>query len=193
MLCRIKIFWLKNEIFPSVVVEIRGQKRDEKNFKYWKICIFTGPPFFKGLFILCVHCSCLQTHQKRASDPITDGCEPPCGCRELNSGPLEEQSVLLTTEPSLQPPGVVFINHCVKHLKQHIPTHVFRDFGAWFGGYRVFRLIASHDYHSDRHGVGRAAHFTVARTHNSFQSTFKRPTSPTWAPPPLLAITLWIH
>ena len=22
----------------------------------------------------------LVTHQKRASDPITDGCEPPCGC-----------------------------------------------------------------------------------------------------------------
>jgi hypothetical protein len=34
-------------------------------------------------------------------DPITDGCEPPCGCWELNSGPLEEQSVLLTAEPSL--------------------------------------------------------------------------------------------
>jgi hypothetical protein len=29
-------------------------------------------------------------------------CESPCGCQELNSGPLEEQSVLLTTEPSLQ-------------------------------------------------------------------------------------------
>jgi hypothetical protein len=29
------------------------------------------------------------------------GEEPPCGCCELNSGPLEEQSVLLTTEPSL--------------------------------------------------------------------------------------------
>jgi hypothetical protein len=42
-------------------------------------------------------------HQKRASDLITDGCEPPCGCWDLNSGPLEEQSVLLTTEPSLQP------------------------------------------------------------------------------------------
>jgi hypothetical protein len=51
-----------------------------------------------------VHCCCLQTHQKRASDPITDGCEPPCGCWELNPGPLEEQSVLLTTEPSRQPP-----------------------------------------------------------------------------------------
>ena len=42
--------------------------------------------------------------QKRAPDLITDGCEPPCGCRELNSGPLEEQAMLLTTEPSLQPP-----------------------------------------------------------------------------------------
>jgi hypothetical protein len=40
---------------------------------------------------------------ERVSDSITDGCEPPCGCWELNSGPLEEQSVLLTAEPSLQP------------------------------------------------------------------------------------------
>jgi hypothetical protein len=36
-------------------------------------------------------------------DPITNGCEPPCGCWELNLSPLEEQSVLLTTEPPLQP------------------------------------------------------------------------------------------
>ena len=43
-----------------------------------------------------------DTHSKSASDPITDGCEPPCGCWELNSGPLAEQSVLLTAEPSLQ-------------------------------------------------------------------------------------------
>jgi hypothetical protein len=58
--------------------------------------------FFKISFILCiwVHCCSLQTHQKRASDPITDGCEPSCVCQELNSGPLEEQSVLFTTEPS---------------------------------------------------------------------------------------------
>jgi hypothetical protein len=33
---------------------------------------------------------------------VTDSCEPPCGCLELNLGPLEEQSVLLTAEPSLQ-------------------------------------------------------------------------------------------
>jgi hypothetical protein len=33
-----------------------------------------------------------------------DGCEPPCGCWDLSSGPSEEQSALLTTEPSRQPP-----------------------------------------------------------------------------------------
>jgi hypothetical protein len=38
--------------------------------------------------------------QKRASDPITDDCDPPRGCWELNSGPPEEQLVLLTTKPS---------------------------------------------------------------------------------------------
>jgi hypothetical protein len=47
-------------------------------------------------------------HQKRASDLIMDGCEPPCGCWNLNSGPLEEQSVLLTAEPFLY--GDVFMS-----------------------------------------------------------------------------------
>jgi hypothetical protein len=28
------------------------------------------------------------------SDLITGGCEPPCDCWDLNSGPSEEQSVL---------------------------------------------------------------------------------------------------
>jgi hypothetical protein len=58
-----------------------------------------------------VHCRCLQTHQKRASDPVTDGCEPPCDCWELNSGPLGEQSVLLTAEPSLQPKLYFLFNY----------------------------------------------------------------------------------
>ena len=40
--------------------------------------------------------------QNRVSDLTTGGCKPPCGCWNLNSGPLEEQSVLLTAEP-LQP------------------------------------------------------------------------------------------
>jgi len=41
---------------------------------------------------------------------ISDGCEPPCGCWDLNSGPWEEQSVLLTTEPSLQPDFFKYIS-----------------------------------------------------------------------------------
>ena len=42
--------------------------------------------------------------QKKASvRGTTDGCEPPCGCWELNSGPLKEQSGLLPADPSLQP------------------------------------------------------------------------------------------
>jgi hypothetical protein len=37
-----------------------------------------------------------------------DGCEPPCGCWDLNSGPSKEQSVLLSPEPSLQPKIYLF-------------------------------------------------------------------------------------
>ena len=37
---------------------------------------------------------------------ITDGCEPPCGRWNLNSGPREEQSGLLTAEPS---PSTIFL------------------------------------------------------------------------------------
>ena len=54
----------------------------------------------------------MSAGQKRAPDPITDGYKPPCGCWELNSGPLEEQPVLFTAEPSLQPNAVIiFIEH----------------------------------------------------------------------------------
>lgn len=33
---------------------------------------------------------------------VRDNSELPCGCWELNSGPLEEQPVLLTAKPPLQ-------------------------------------------------------------------------------------------
>jgi hypothetical protein len=56
------------------------------------------------LFYVYEFCICLQTHQKRASDPIRDSCEPPCGCWELNSGPLEKSSQCSwPLKPSLQP------------------------------------------------------------------------------------------
>ena len=42
----------------------------------------------------------LSAYTSTTPDPIIDGCELPCGCWDLNSGLLEEQPVLLTTEPS---------------------------------------------------------------------------------------------
>jgi len=59
---------------------------------------------------------------------ITDGCEPPCGCWELNSGPLEEQSVLLTTEPSLQPEPVYLKRFLEALFCFGGPSHI-----AWVG------------------------------------------------------------
>jgi hypothetical protein len=53
------------------------------------------------LFIYCIY-SILTAGQKGAPDSIIDGFEPPCRCWELNTEPLEEQPVLLTSELSLQ-------------------------------------------------------------------------------------------
>ena len=51
--------------------------------------------------VLCLHV-CLQA--RRGHPDLTTGSyKPSCGCWELNSEPLEEQAMLLTTEPSLQP------------------------------------------------------------------------------------------
>ena len=63
----------------------------------------------KYLFILYEYTVAVFKHTRGGHQmPIADGCEPPCGCWELNSGPLEEQSVLLTAEPSLQPLRQIF-------------------------------------------------------------------------------------
>jgi hypothetical protein len=50
---------------------------------------------------------CILVCQKRASDLVIDGCEPPCSYWGLNAGPLEEQTILLTAEPSLQAQQIV--------------------------------------------------------------------------------------
>ena len=44
----------------------------------------------------------------RTGTGVTNGYEPSSGCRKLNPRSLEEQPVLLTTEPSLQPCGANF-------------------------------------------------------------------------------------
>ena len=40
---------------------------------------------------------------------VTDGCELPCGYGESNLGPLGDQPVLLTVEPSSQPMYYILI------------------------------------------------------------------------------------
>ncbi|CAO2634374.1 E3 ubiquitin-protein ligase NEDD4, partial [Lemmus lemmus] len=49
---------------------------------------------------------CLDKTEEGVGSPgseVTDGCEPPCGCWELNPGSLEEDHLLLSDEPYLQP------------------------------------------------------------------------------------------
>lgn len=41
---------------------------------------------FFNLFYVCGYAVAVLRHQKRASDHIADGREPPCGCWNLNSG-----------------------------------------------------------------------------------------------------------
>jgi hypothetical protein len=113
----IKIHIFKNNQNPSYqgTETVLKKKRKKSN----KLSFFTSTEptlsgnlkresFFKELliywFILCayVYYSCLQAHQKRTSVQIIDGCKPPYGCWELNSGPLEDQPVLLATDPSFQ-------------------------------------------------------------------------------------------
>ena len=52
--------------------------------------------------------ACMPAGQMRAPALVANGCESSYGCWKLNSGPLEEQSVLLTAELSLQPPNSSF-------------------------------------------------------------------------------------
>ena len=109
---------------------------------------------------VCVNTVALfKTHQKRALDPITDGCEPPCGFRELNSGPLEKRSVLLTTEPSLQPHIltskcflVVWVGLAVTSVLQQLRGQVVRSHML---GLALWRMILELGFceRCDRHEV----------------------------------------
>jgi hypothetical protein len=57
---------------------------------------------------MSVYAVAIFRHSRRGHQIfVTDGCEPPRGCWDLNLGPLEEQSVLLTAEPSHQPQSCV--------------------------------------------------------------------------------------
>lgn len=53
----------------------------------------------------CVRAWCPKRLEQGVGSPkfgVTDDCELPCGCWELNPGLVQEQYILLTAEPSLQ-------------------------------------------------------------------------------------------
>jgi len=54
--------------------------------------------------------ACTYIYVRESGLRVMDGCEP-CECTDLNLGPLEEQSVPLTTEPSLPPQTKIFKLH----------------------------------------------------------------------------------
>lgn len=74
-----------------------------------------------------------------AGTRVRDGCELPWGCRELNSGPLQDQLVILIHEPYLHPDfkicgGYFVIQHKSWQflLKGKISTKYFRFAARYF-------------------------------------------------------------
>jgi len=82
-------------------------------FKFFSCDLFL---FYVHLhvFVFCLHV-CLCEGADYSETGIPDSCELPCGCWELNLDPLEEQSVLLSTEPSLQPHATILHKNILHH------------------------------------------------------------------------------
>ena len=79
------------------------------------MCVSVLPAFVS---VCTTFTKCPQRPEEGVRSPgtgITEGCELPRGYWELNLGPLEEQPVYLTTEPSLQlPMERSFLSYCFK-------------------------------------------------------------------------------
>ena len=71
---------------------------------------------------------------------VTYSCELPCGCWKLNPGPLQEQQVFLTAEPSLQLLKSLCVNvlhslvstHCVDFIFSNVGTYTKRQVSVNF-------------------------------------------------------------
>ena len=61
---------------------------------------------------------------------VIDSSEQPCGCWELNPGPLEEHAVLLTSEQDLQLPSISFLRF-IYVLYMNVLLHVYVPSALW--------------------------------------------------------------
>lgn len=85
---------------------------------------------FKDIFINLMYMSilpaCTDGGIRSYGATFIDGCELPCGHWELNSGQLEDQLVLLITEPSLRPWDSFLLLLCDSLVKRK-PSLVFNS------------------------------------------------------------------
>jgi hypothetical protein len=99
---------------------------------------FLGIYLFIYLFIYLMYMSTLLLSLDTPEEGIRfhyRWCEPPWGFWEFNSEPLEEQTVLLTAEPSLQPQSrVLRVKRCTKTYQNYI----------WQIGFVMLIIITEH-------------------------------------------------
>lgn len=97
---------------------------------------------FSNFYFMCT--DVLSACMSVSDDPgITDSCELPCGCWESNLGPLEEQSMLLTTEPSFQLQGPNFkATFSLSHIVHQIhPSEEVNQVGEPAVGILQYRVV----------------------------------------------------
>lgn len=66
------------------------------------MCIHVFPALWMCIIWMCLVPTEIRRGCQVPETRVTEGCELPCRCWELNSDTLEEQLVLLSPEPSLQ-------------------------------------------------------------------------------------------
>lgn len=80
----------------------------------WPVCM--------SVFFVCEVSS--EDSFRHAGTGVSDCCESPCRCWELNLGTMGDQPILLTTDPSLQPTlikqhiSIIFCESSEIHIKQ---------------------------------------------------------------------------
>lgn len=108
---------------------------------------------------ICLHVSisihhecvwCLQRSEESIrflGTGVMDGSEPPCGCWEVNPGPLQEQQTFSPTEPSFQPciQNVRELTMCEMAMRLLPPTLTGRDREAHHDGHHDKVTTKEHD------------------------------------------------
>lgn len=92
--------------FPKICLSI---------FWVWVLCLY-----------VCLCTMCVPSALRGSGTQVTDGPEPPCRHRELDLGPLDQQTVFSTIKPSLQSCMLIFkrnyayvcFSHCQRKYMQ---------------------------------------------------------------------------